>query len=58
MAADIAVPMALLPAEVIAASPLCSQNAFMIRQVKIMQALDLYYLLFICFAYNFHVAVS
>lgn len=50
--------MALLPAEVIAASPLSSQNAFMIWQVKIMEALDLYYLLFIYFASNFDVAVS
>lgn len=58
MAAGIVVPMALLPAEVIAVSPLCSQNAFMIWQVMITQALDLYYLLFIIFAYNFHVAVS
>lgn len=58
MAAGIAVPMALLPAEVVSARPLCSQNAFMIWQVKIMQAFDLYYLLFIIFAYNFHVAVS
>lgn len=58
MAAGLAVPMALLLAGVVAASPLCSQNAFMIWQVKITQALDLYYLLFIIFAYNFHVAVS
>lgn len=46
-AAVIAVSMALLTAEVIAVSPLCSQNVFMIWRVTIMQTLDLCYLLFI-----------